>query len=706
MPQSCELRSTCRSPSTPHGLLIGDVQTVLRASGCCTWYLLLLSGVLLHGVACSGSRTRPVLNQGTEQKTTATATTAEGPPSAGAAASAGTPENAGQLAAAGTSHTTGGSVDVDSKQPPSQQLAHRQSLPTDAKSATASLDEPAHHPAASSSDEVADNSRGDKKFNEASAAGDWSSMPRQRWLLLAEGGPVLVDWVVQIDGRWWPDVLSDFYESAGKIIGLNTEKSVRWVEVIERSILRGAGMFESSMPADIARQMSRVYDRNGDSQVQEPELVEYLKSHPNFRGTFQLNPRSMRRQRAASTGTTIWDALDGDQDGLLDAAEWRQVAVVLPHYDADDDESVSYEELHSPSEIFGPLMEPDPIRTPSKVIALNEIKDWAGMLYQLEEHYSLGLPLVPGCWNDKELFVHLDHNGDGRIGEEEVRRICDVPPHVVLLIAWEGRQPMHAADNAGDSSTAPQVTCVAVPRGGPIEIEPVEGAAAEWVCRGIGGDAMLLRLVENVTPVDRLTETFWESSDRDRNDYLDEQEFQLISARTTLVFGSVDADGDTKIFRQELQAALRDFCVVANVQIQAEVSQNDDRLFFVLDANHDGRLTLREISNATRRLQALDRNDDGKLELKELPTWWQVTLIHGAGDTARVAAQVPRPPLKPAGAIEWFSAMDRNADGDISPREFLGPIELFEALDRDGDKLLSADEATKAPVTLPPAGDR
>jgi hypothetical protein len=41
----------------------------------------------------------------------------------------------------------------------------------------------------------------------------------------------------------------------------------------------------------------------------------------------------------------------------------------------------------------------------------------------------------------------------------------------------------------------------------------------------------------------------------------------------------------------------------------------------------------------------------------------------------------------------WFKKMDRNRDGDVSRREFLGTDEQFRQLDTDGDGLVSVEEA-------------
>ena len=59
-----------------------------------------------------------------------------------------------------------------------------------------------------------------------------------------------------------------------------------------------------------------------------------------------------------------------------------------------------------------------------------------------------------------------------------------------------------------------------------------------------------------------------------------------------------------------------------------------------------------------------------------------------------------------AAGPNWFHKMDRNRDGDISRREFLGPKAAFERLDRDHDGLIDAAEAAKAKPSALNSGRR
>jgi Ca2+-binding EF-hand superfamily protein len=158
------------------------------------------------------------------------------------------------------------------------------------------------------------------------------------------------------------------------------------------------------------------------------------------------------------------------------------------------------------------------------------------------------------------------------------------------------------------------------------------------------------------------------------------------------LFRYADRDGDGRLSPAELKAYLELVRLGAEAQTWVTVSERGRNLFDLLDADGDGRLSYRELAGAAVRLK----------EVAPLPAVvpWQVRISFG-GPAIPSWGGVPLPAVRrtrpgaaaAANAPRWFKAMDRNGDGVLSPREFVGPPEVFRRLDADGDGVITPEEA-------------
>jgi Ca2+-binding EF-hand superfamily protein len=155
-----------------------------------------------------------------------------------------------------------------------------------------------------------------------------------------------------------------------------------------------------------------------------------------------------------------------------------------------------------------------------------------------------------------------------------------------------------------------------------------------------------------------------------------------------------DRNGDGRLTLAELQAYLDLVERGVGAQVWVTATDRDRNPFGFLDRDGDGRLSYREQVAAPDLL-------GGKAAIKGLPMQFDLSFggppVKAWGGVAIPA--VKRPVVRQAsrGAVPaWFRAMDRNGDGVISPREFIGPPELFRKLDADGDGVISPAEAARA----------
>jgi len=175
-------------------------------------------------------------------------------------------------------------------------------------------------------------------------------------------------------------------------------------------------------------------------------------------------------------------------------------------------------------------------------------------------------------------------------------------------------------------------------------------------------------------------------------------------------FKAMDRDGDGKVTEQEFNAyvdVLQDLQARANrACMSLAFTDLSVSLFDLLDVNRDGRLCVRALRNAPALIEKYDLGRKGFITRAELPHGYRLTVRRGpSGSSADpysalltqiygIGAPADEPNELTAGPA-WFRKMDRNRDGDVSRREWLGSEERFRQIDTDGDGLISAEEAQR-----------
>jgi Ca2+-binding EF-hand superfamily protein len=524
----------------------------------------------------------------------------------------------------------------------------------------------------------------------------------ERILLLTPAGPLIVEFQLAIDGRPHVEALEKLVTDVLKLADTDADGRATWKEITASKRFKYGqyGNLPVGGENDVKQVIER-YDIDRDALVDASELPRFLTRNAGGSRAFSVRGTADYRH-ANRRSAPLWQAIDADDDGALSTDELAAAPGKLLGRDTDDDEILVAAELN-PQEPLDPGMRMQRQRRgPDMVRLLGSHADWDAVRLALEEEFGSPLaadsfPLTP------ELFAGLDANKDGRLQKAELANFNTTAPHLVVAVDFATRD-VGVADGEDREGETPAEPEPARPEVRLVRVaEPFAQAATTAISQpsrlalSIAGTTIILYVNDTLAGGNYEAQAMQALTllDADKNGYLEAKEVPADAGAQFGQFEAVDADEDGKAFPAEIVAYLAQQQAAMRGQIHAKASDREDVLFAALDQNYDERLDAREIEDAPRRLVRFDRDGDGQVTSDELPASLSIGLARG--NLENMDALFAPPPLAAQGpaadAPRWFTAMDTNQDGVVSPREFVGPAEKFGPLDANSDGLLDLAEA-------------
>jgi Ca2+-binding EF-hand superfamily protein len=524
-------------------------------------------------------------------------------------------------------------------------------------------------------------------------------------IFLAENRPVFVRLRMKFQGRSFEASWIDSVRALAASLDRNGDGTVTVKEAdpaVVNALVRLA-IGAADVPA-----LGELDVQPKDGKVSIDELTEALRPI--------LSPFRLQAGRQAISRTdALFDQLDRDKDEQLTRPELAAIAGSLRPLDLDDDETISALELepyNSPAltALMGESSERrERLNALPAVIELVPGESSFRPARVLLKKYDKGRGDVPGRPDgklslaefaiDPEVFAEADKNSDDALDTDELRKLLGQPPIDLTL-------EVDFSSSAGATPATTRVEAGAnLPKGGQVrrladgEVEFAVGKVRLDVHTDDGKGA--------ADQARRLLEQQFKAADANKNGYLEGKELAAINGPQSPLAGLaelIDRDGDGKLYLKELMTFADRQIEAARSRVVLTTDDQGRAIFGILDLDRDRRLGARELARTIDRVMSWDSDHDGRVSADEIPYHFQVFLSRGelrglSGDAAR--APVPGSMAASRGAgtpasADWFHKMDRNHDGDISRREFLGPREQFDRLDRDNDGLIDSEEARTA----------
>jgi Ca2+-binding EF-hand superfamily protein len=567
-----------------------------------------------------------------------------------------------------------------------------------------------------------------------------SSADVHDFVFLAEARPVLIRVHIRVGDKKlaaaWDDFMAGLFreldiDGDGALSKREAERAPTVDQIISGGPFRGVGgigIGQTPAPPSMEE-----LDADKDGKVTCAELAAYYRQRGLAPLQFQADTGPANPQVAIlggargepsveAVGKAIFALLDTNKDGKLSREELAAAPSVLLELDENDDEMITPRELVPNTglslDMFAGSMMTMGGATKSGAAKGNKIlmlltslgQSPAELAQRMHDRYA-----PKGEREDKRLsrgdlgldevtFRALDTNADGLLSDEELEGFVKRPPDIELLVRVGHRAAGEAA-----------VALLAGTR--PAALAHKLKLEEDWAMLDLGKTRVQLRQGDEGRSdpfagiVRQQVLTVFRQADTDNRGFIDEKKIKGNRLLGNL-FKVIDRDGEGQITEAQVVAyldwlaSLRTRAAAACVTLV--LADQSRGLFDLLDVNRDGRLSVREMRGASRLLDRLDVAGNGYLTQTDLPGSYLLTLRRGpAGESALggLAAlygggdNYDTAPRSRAGPL-WFRKMDRNGDGDVSRREFLGTDEQFRAIDTDGDGLISVEEAERYEALL------
>jgi Ca2+-binding EF-hand superfamily protein len=411
-------------------------------------------------------------------------------------------------------------------------------------------------------------------------------------------------------------------------------------------------------------------------------------------------PGSMEDSDKGGELAVLLSAIDSNGDGRLSVAELSRPDALFRLLDANDDEQISRSEFVAPVDPRWAADRPErgSTRFSIPLEQVPQTADKSALIKLLIQTYggqqrskTPGVPLT--ALASSVHAARFDENGDGLLDEHELAAwLSDPQPQCELTI-----------EMAVSSLDEPRVRLTGtLPAAGDAGFSAETPAAGRVLLR-LASIPLELRAAETARRVTRTSRyrALFKRADQNNNNYLEASEIPYLGPGLgALDFEAMDRDHNGMVFEDEYIAYLRLRDALADSRLALTMAVESIDPIAQFDANHDGRLNRAEFGRVLSAIAAWDVNHDGFVTPEEIPRTLIGTFHIGPqrGGSMRRAryARMADSKQPPSAGPVWFQKMDRNHDGEVSLREFLGPLSAFRRLDTNGDGRIDLHEAQSA----------